>query len=759
MYMTVDVVLRCVALKRESNALSSDQRVFHRLRDELQGIVYVTSLFSPSFGCCYDPHKMPSSGTKKQLTFGHRRHIAKPRTSLGSIEAEKRQSSLTQLDFVSTPQPSNEVIRIPDTDDEDEEFVIDQPKKKRRVSSKNGADDSWTPKAGNRSSTRRRSAKIKQENGREKGQQTMTQMDFVPSSHRPEVEDDIEDEQDYGLSGSDGETNQQTRASKTGGRKRTIPWLDQEDDVIEKIPASSDTPTRESIPQSPARIVHQPPDLTIHSIAAYDFTTPKKTARNSEIPSSQSPPSIKLSSKCSQKSGQISAVQASPSKRANTPRRSPLKEKNANIGPQRWQPETQESQNPVMRMLEQVRLHKKLNNAPLHEAAPMPPPKRPQSRVLVEASQDEYPPTQAQPPPRKLRRVATVQDSQADDDNLMTQAAPPNLSRVSTVQDSQHEDLDLSSQLYRSISSRENVKELESQTYNNEYDDNEYDDPGPHTFDPVSAALDRDAARYAWTQTQAPRKATQQARTQIEDSEAESDDDDDDLDRGIVPDSDNEDEVVLVSKPANRDGPSQEISSHDMSRKRSETPKEQDDGDETILVGEPRNGGHAHKMDSCDLLPKHGEEPSKPADVHPPSNPEKQITRSTSNSPPSSPPALHPSQVSTIIPTQASPQHRHHPTTQPNSNEPSNDAFSPPRPFSAAKKRHASYTQALTISSSPLPLPPWSSSGEQEEGAHFDTLPLQKQQEQQSGKEDLDTLVDFSLPPPPPLGMSSSPWR
>lgn len=684
---------------------------------------------------------MPSSGNRKQLKFGHRRHIAKPRTSLGSVEAEKRQSSLTQLDFVSTPHSSSEVIRIPDTEDEDGDFAVEQPRKKRRVSSKNSADDDWTPRANNRSSTGRRSFKIKQENGREKGQQTMTQMEFVPSTHRQHIVDDIEDDQDQAIDGSDEEVEQETRSSRRGVRKRTIPWIDRAQDVVEDMPAKGHTPspTKESARRSSRKIVKPLPDLAIHSIAAHDFTTPKKALRHLEIPSSQSPPSIKLSSKCSQKSGQIYTDQTSPSKRANTPRRSPLKEKNPNIAPPRWQSETQESQNPTMKMLQQVRMRTKLGKAPRHEEAPMPPPKRPQSRVLVEATQQGGQPAEIEPPPRKLRRVATVQDSQAEDESLATQAAPSKLSRISTIQDSQPEDLDLSSQLYRSISSREDIKDLESQAYNDEYDYNEYDDPGPHTFDPVSAALDRDAARYAWTQTQAPTGATQRTKTQVADSEAESDDDDDDLDRGIVPDSNSEDEIILLPNPTKE--PSQELCSEDF------------------LAGQEQDREYGKARS-----PTHNQ----------PANPEKNSSRGPSTSPPSSPPPLRPSQVSTIMPTQASPQQQHqhqqhnnsHPKSQPHPNpnhRPSSPPPSPPRPSSAIaaarNPRPAPATQALTISSSPLPLPPWSSSGEGVTGPGLDVGSLKQERGGARDELNLDTLVDFSLPPPPPLGGSSSPWR
>lgn len=665
-----------------------------------------------SLACRLNQEIMPSTGIKKQKTFGHRRHIARPRTSLGAIANDKRQSSLTQLDFVSTPHASDEVISIPSSDYEDEEFVEEQPKKRRRVSGKSSEDGEWTSKAKDRTSARRRSTKIKQEHDLEKGQQTMTQMDFVPSTR---VEDDIEDDYDLDTDTRDSTPRGMGRSPRKPAKKWNLPWLDQANDEPRDASSTRNniSPRVESTYKYPQEKMHLAPDLALHSIAAHDFTTPKKSKRHLEIPSSQSPPSIKLSASRSHRSERRFAPLDSPSK-IRSPRRSPLKEKSANVAPPAWQHETQESQNPTMKMLQQVRLRTKMGMAPLHEEAPMPPPKLPRR----EPSQNET--LQAgrrtnvrQTSPRKLKRTTTVQDSQAEDENIMTQMPPPKLNRSVTVQDSQCEDLDLSSQMYRSLSSRSLDRHAESEAYINDDDDNEFDDPGPHTFDPVSAALDKDAARYAWTQTQDPR--TQPRRTQVADSEAESDEDetyDDDLDRGIVPASDNEDEVVLLPNPT--EGPSQELCSDDFA-----VPNHDSDSDParlpTIPAGENRN------------------------------------SRPNFNSPPSSPPALRPSQVSTIVPTQSSPQHRAT-ALQQDQEEQEEEEYSPPtsppRPFSPSNKPA---TQALTISSSPLPLPPWSSSNEMDSGHGV-------QSKRQDRREEPESFVDFSLPPPPPLGTSSSQW-
>jgi hypothetical protein len=668
---------------------------------------------------------MPPAGIKKQKTFSHRRHISKPRAYIGT-EKEKRQSSLTQLDFIASTPRATEVIPI-SSDYEDGEFEVEQPRKKRRVSAKGSEGDDWTPRTrSTRSGGKGQSAKARKSDGLERGQQTMTQLEFVSSGQRKLVDDIEDDEDDDDLDYKEpylGRRESPVALCKPG-IKRTLPWSHESDDEMEHVPQS---PIKSPECKNPPKAAHQETDLALHSIAAHDFTTPKKVARHFEIPSSQSPPSIRMSTRQSRKSQRHYLGEKSPSKSPSTSpsklkglRRTPLTEKSVNVIPPRWQPETQESQNPTMKMLQQVRMRTKLGGAPLHEEAPMPPPKsRPQRQVAAEDSRVDDSSASKQPLPRKLQRTTTVQDSQASDENIITQMPPAPLTRTLTVQDSQHEELDLSSQLYRSMSSRENLRVLDTQVDNELYDEYEDEDEDeneheeeeeeyPHTYDPVSAALERDAARYAWTQTQAPR--TQHKRNQIADSEDDSDDDD--LDRGIVPDSESEDEIILLPSPTGRDGPSQELCSEDLVAPNSES----------------------------------NERTPRPREV---------AQKRPSPSPPSSPPPLRPSQVSTVMPTQSSPRFAM-PTELAEAEEYSPPTSPPtvPKP-SLIKKPQCQDTQALTISSSPLPLPPWSSSGEVDLG--FNTM--SKGGGPDNGGNELASLVDFSLPPPPPLGMSSSPWK
>jgi len=665
---------------------------------------------------------MPPTGIKKQKTFSYRRHISKPRAYLGS-EKEKRQSSLTQLDFVTSTSQATEVIPI-SSDYEDGDFEVEQPRKKRRVSGKGSEADDWTPRSrGTRSDGKGHSAKSKKNDALERGQQTMTQLEFVSSGQQKLVDDIEDDDDDLDYKGPYIGRRESPAALCEPAIKRTPLWSHESDDEMESVPQS---PAKSPGYKDPYKAAHQETeDLAMHSIAAHDFTTPKKVARFSEVPSSQSPPSIKMSTRQSRKSQRHFLGEKSPSKSPSTSpsklkglRRTPLTEKSVNVIPPRWQPETQESQNPTMKMLQQVRMRTRLGGAPLHEEAPMPPPKsKPQRQAAAESSRVDDPSASSkQPPPRKLQRTTTVQDSQASDENIMTQMPPARLTRIGTVQDSQHEELDLSSQLYRSMSSRENLRVLDTQVDNELYDEHEDEDEDgleeeeeyPHTYDPVSAALERDAARYAWTQTQAPR--TQHKRTQVVDSEDDSDDDD--LDRGIVPDSESEDEIILLPSPTGRNGPSQELCSEDLVAPNSE-PEERT----------PRPRAIAQKQPSP--------------------------------SPPSSPPPLRPSQVSTVMPTQSSPRFAM-PVELAEAEEYSPPTSPPtvPKP-SLIKKPQFQDTQALTISSSPLPLPPWSSSGEVDLGFNN----MSKGEKPDNGGNELASLVDFSLPPPPPLGMSSSPWR
>ncbi|KAK3628668.1 hypothetical protein LTR56_018483 [Elasticomyces elasticus] len=115
---------------------------------------------------------------------------------------------------------------------------------------------------------------------------------------------------------------------------------------------------------------------------------------------------------------------------------------------------------------------------------------------------------------------------------------------------------------------------------------------------------------------------------------------------------------------------------------------------------------------------------------------------------PSSPPALRPSQVSTVGPTQLSsirPGSRNGPST-----ETQWSLHSPPK-FTQARWQ----PQEETLSSSPLALPPWTSPDRK----RYADMGMGKSKGKQAvmgsmGGYSLGELEDFSLPPPPPISSS-----
>lgn len=568
--------------------------------------------------------------------------------------------------------------------------------------------------------------------------------------------------------------------------RRALPWV-HEDETATPDNMSQDSPaqTRRYDLRSPAKVVESPVRLSSYHIASRDFHTPKKS-RLREIPSSQTPASAKLSVRRSQRLQGRSPDQRSPLKEKQlrssplkkvTVRRSPLKERSANVPSARWKAGSPKSQNPTMKMLERVRMRKmgklpadesqiasspvraeeneplaeeyasaeaslKLNeDFELHEsehceiadnaaqAEPeMPPPRTLTRTTTVQDSQleDMPPPTQLLPS-CKLKRTTTVQDSQSDD--LSLAPAPRTLKRTATVQDSQSEDLDKSSDIYRSTSRSSSIQQ---RLEDDDNDDGPYEgtatyDQGPYTYDPVSAALDRDAARFGWTQTQAP-------VTRVANSVANSEDEeDDDLDQGIVPPSEDEEEVMVLPQPTA--GPSQELG---------------EDSDPLALAPEEPLSEAASKPGNAE--PEITAEPTGVLSEQ----------EAPSESPPSSPPTLRPSQVSTVVPTQMSPRQR----TQRVKLEEYSPPTSPPAPVShspnartqkTARPHLHPRTQELQCSSSPLPFPPWSSPGRRRWAA-LESEPFgQSPGGVNNAREALENLSDFSLPPPPPLSSSAGP--
>ncbi|KAK5707418.1 hypothetical protein LTR17_020711 [Elasticomyces elasticus] len=115
---------------------------------------------------------------------------------------------------------------------------------------------------------------------------------------------------------------------------------------------------------------------------------------------------------------------------------------------------------------------------------------------------------------------------------------------------------------------------------------------------------------------------------------------------------------------------------------------------------------------------------------------------------PSSPPPIRPSQVSTVGPTQLSsirPRSRNGPSTE------TQWSLHSPHKFTQPRWQH----QEETLSSSPLAIPPWSSP----ERRRFVDMGMGKSKGKQAamgsmGGYSLGELEDFSLPPPPPISSS-----
>ena len=542
--------------------------------------------------------------------------------------------------------------------------------------------------------------------------------------------------------------------------------------------------------RSPAKVAESPVRLSPYQIASRDFHTPKKSRLreipSSQTPASAKL-SVRRSQRLNHQSPDQRSplkekqLRSSPLKKVSV-QRSPLKERSVNVPFARKKRTSPESQNPTMKMLERVRLIK-MGKIPADEsqfpssqgrpdgdadeptadghaaaehperpnedfednandhieesetgdaqgdtAEPVPPLSIPRTLKRTATAQESgtgVMPPPGQAPPRTLKRTTTVQDSQMDEIPLAP--APRELKRTASVQDSQCEDLDMSSDTYRSIPDDSRTQQpAEHDDDDEDYGETAAYDQGPYTYDPVAAALDRDAARFGWTQTQAP-------LARVVNSVCDPDDEDEeDLDRGIESPSDDEEEVTLLAQQPIT-GPSQEL-------------------------GEDSDPRAVASQDDAAHEPDHAE----PAGIQ-------CEQEALSDSPPSSPPTLRPSQVSTVVPTQMSPRQLTQRVKFEEEEEEYSPPTSPPAPAPAASPTHKATveasvrpmlhprTQELQFSSSPLPFPPWSSPDRRRWAA----LESQSVRETEGGlekaREALDNLSDFSLPPPPPLMSSAGP--
>ena len=345
------------------------------------------------------------------------------------------------------------------------------------------------------------------------------------------------------------------------------------------------------------------------------------------------------------------------------------------------------------------------------------------SPVKVNSSQratevhDHSCPTQQ---PRRLCKTIIIQDSQVDDSDALTltrtnssDGRAGQARRETSIQNSEANDADLGSpSQVKAAPPLENHAAEESSQY--DVLQSTFDQTQFHTLqstdDPAYSALDRDAARFGWTQTQAP-------LDRVDEDDEESETDDEDLDAGCRPRAPNR--VMPLDA-----GPSQQstrLSKPYCCRKPAKEPT-----DERLR----RSSGSkpTHNVDTA----YEWEDQTRHDVVRVPS------------SPPPLPTAIHPSQSSTVVPTQFTQQKAipHQPD-----GAYSTGHVAGTRPLHAPMSPEKSYSIAPEmISSSPLPLPPWSSP----RNAFYTNTEVPSQKTGPESDPPLQSLVDFSLPPPPP---------
>ncbi|KAK6419466.1 hypothetical protein LTR95_017048 [Oleoguttula sp. CCFEE 5521] len=651
-------------------------------------------------------------GQLNKRRSGLHTRVARPRPSLLGSNAEKRQSSLTQLDFVSTPKNA-ETVEI--WSDEGSELDIDagQSRKKRRVSA---------GKSG--SNGRRSSAKLKV---KEKGQNTLTQIAWLPTSSKVEETLSGDDEPGFNIYDDEGrERFAEMVVQRQVARRKKLPWLNHasgEERATHQTPARrydlrSPVKARGPLDDSgyisgstasrvtPAKRYNLRTSVSARKTADPKFAaasagavadgrevgTPSKSSALGHVPASQTTPSIKASSQQSHVSTVTQATTVSPT--IVTSRRVPLGERNANT---RLRPLRMEQGNDLASKTMKVPIKQ-----PSHTSVP----------ATLDLSTEGEPVAEPPRSRRKLKRTLTVQDSQLEDFSIPTLPPPRQLIRSTTISETQFDSLDMDT--IDDLDALENAMASNTDThpeFSAVSGSEQYLDDGPHTYDPVGAALDRDAARFAWTQTQLPRKRVRDA---VEDSETD-DDPLDDVDADVV----SKGQIATVDLTSSPHRPSQQLLS-DLIDPISP---------QAARISQP------HHEAPIDQL--------KPNKVNQSKVVEESEELIADSSPPSSPPALRQSQVSTVVPTQASIyQHSL-------------------RAAATADRARVHATQHTpfgdVLSSSPLPLPPWSSSSKDDwlettEGVRgTQIIPATMQ-------DDLGSLTDFSLPPPPPLVKSSSPW-
>lgn len=605
----------------------------------------------------------------------------------------KSQSTLTQLDFVDSPSSSSRLIADIASDEDDEDFSDPRPRKKQK----------------------RRTARGK----KDPNQGTLTQnwrlVQFAKDSDDDDGDNDdileVENRCDDGL-----QTKVVLGADTQHQRAILISAIDDEEDM-ESNHGQHRADSGYAV--SPSCLAADRSDVScMDRIAEPDASgnqpkTPRRQ-RMAEIPSSQTPSSIKLSM---HRMG-----------RRDSEQRSPLKERSTNMSP------LKHCQSAVSHCGDDVDsgdlplLNAEMNDERMNDETDSDAHWR--NCIVITPGRDIK---HTNP---SLPRCTTIQDSEEEDQQLSPSGkAIRKFTRTATIQESEDgNDLD------------DPDAEVEYEHVDDDHDENDtftYESmPFQNTFDPVAAALARDGARFGLTATQL---LTQQqsshhfgsntvamedeadlvethtvALHDIEEQDHEDDGDyeDDDLDKTVIP----EPQIVISSQPDERRMGQRPPPNDDSIEKLIAEQIENDlaadvaaepefvassQPEERIRIDDAEIYSFGKDIHSChEGVTRAGGTESTSVTFQTPLVPDRLLTQQ-----------LHhprPSQVSTFVPSQSS---------QPN-------ATQAPPPSSPSQKQ-TKFSD--TVSSSPFPLPPWSA-------------------EELAARMDMETqgsLGDFSLPRPP----------
>jgi hypothetical protein len=382
----------------------------------------------------------PLPPPKRQQRFPERRKVVKARASLPKLR--KDQSTLTQLDFVSSPSMNNYIV----PESSEDEYEATRPKKRRRKS------------------------KLDE---KERGQSTLTQI--LPGGLRqPLVDDDgFEIWQDYGSAEEDHEEQAQVeRHPRTPSKPRS---QQAKLERILEIPETSQLAVKSS-PRADSGIEYEIAETPIKP-----GTPPKQCFH--EIPSCQTPPNVKKST--------LNPPTGRPSQR------SPLKERNINTPAQKTSSSRVGSQK-----VETYGLDTRVLASPRASQIKTAY----QSAAIVDVHNDANVLRQQKPRRKLRRATTIQDSQQDDGDVsedavgvLNSPVKPPadDLTRVTAVDDSQADGAEIPSRgatvIYQETSDEATSQAMQLLGYNADTQ---------LTYDPVQLGLDRDASRFKWTQTQ-----------------------------------------------------------------------------------------------------------------------------------------------------------------------------------------------------------------------------------------------------------------